>query len=220
VSIPLRPSLEFDRQQAKALLDALRRGDSAAARRFREHHPRFGPGGTERGAALHDAQLVIAREYGFASWPRWKQFVEAHGLDARGRAAELVRAACAGDMRRASMLLDLEPELERFDLYAACACGTVAPTTRPAGGATSRRREYPCPQPIGGDALGCALHGSVNCHDPRGGMTMKLPEEITHGDYPAVADLLIAAGARLPARDAGSEAVQDVLRRAGVPDPD
>jgi hypothetical protein len=51
-------------------------------------------------------------------------------------------------------------------------------------------------------------------------MTMKLPEEITHGDYPAVADLLIAAGARLPARDAGSEAVQDVLRRAGVPDPD
>jgi hypothetical protein len=72
----------------------------------------------------------------------------------------------------------------------------------------------------GGDALGSALHGSVNCHDPRGGMTMKLPEEITHGDYPAVADLLIAAGARLPARVAGSETVQDVLRRAGVPDPD
>jgi hypothetical protein len=43
---------------------------------------------------------------------------------------------------------------------------------------------------------------------------------ITHGDYPAVADLLIAAGARLPARVAGSETVQDVLRRAGVPDPD
>jgi hypothetical protein len=98
--------------------------------------------GTERGAALHDAQLVIAREYGFASWPRWKQFVEARGLDTRGRAAELVRAACAGDMRRASMLLDLEPELERFDLYTACACGTVAPTTRPAGGATSRRRDF------------------------------------------------------------------------------
>jgi hypothetical protein len=32
--------------------------------------------------------------------------------------------------------------------------------------------------------------------------------------------MLIAAGARLPDRVRGSEAVQDVLRRAGVPDRD
>jgi len=51
--------------------------------------------GTGRAAALHDAQLVIAREYGFASWPRWKQFVEARGLDTQARAGELVRAACS-----------------------------------------------------------------------------------------------------------------------------
>jgi hypothetical protein len=60
----------------------------------------------------------------------------------------------------------------------------------------------------------------VNCHNVVGGMTMKLPEEMTHGDYPAVAEVLIAAGAGLPERVRGSEAVQDVLRRAGVPDPD
>jgi len=49
-------------------------------------------------------------------------------------------------------------------------------------------------------------------------MTMKLAEEITHGDYAAIVELLIAAGARLPSRVSGSEAVQEALRRAGVPD--
>src|SRR5262245_20478186 len=128
--IPPRPSLEFDRKQAKTLLDALRRGEPGAARRFRDHHPRFGPGGKASGVALHDAQLVIAREYGFASWPRWKQFVEARQLDTRERAAALVRAACEGDMRRAAMLLDVEPELERHDLYTACACGAAEHVAR------------------------------------------------------------------------------------------
>jgi ankyrin repeat protein len=123
--IPPRPSLEFDRKQAKALLDALHRGDADAAQRFRGHHPRFGPQGAPRGAALHDAQLVIAREYGFASWPRWKQFVEARLLGTSERAADLVRAACESDMRRASILLELEPALERFDFYAACVCGAA-----------------------------------------------------------------------------------------------
>ena len=72
----------------------------------------------------------------------------------------------------------------------------------------------------GGDALGTTIHGSINCHDVFGGIGMKLPEEITHGDYPAIADMLVAAGARLPRWVGGSDAVQDVLRRAGVPDPE
>jgi len=58
----------------------------------------------------------------------------------------------------------------------------------------------------------------VNCHDIYGGITMRLPEEIAHGDYPAIARLLIAAGARLPEHTGGSESVQDALRRAGGPD--
>jgi len=102
-AISPRPSLEFDRKQAKALLDAARAGDPAALARFHAHHPRF-RAGEALDAALHDAQLVIAREYGFASWPRWKQFVEARLLDAAGRAAELVKAAVTGDMRKASTL--------------------------------------------------------------------------------------------------------------------
>src|SRR5579863_4565513 len=83
--IPVNPSLEFDRNQAKALLEAVRRGEADALRRFNAHHPRFGavrdPALLGQAAALHDAQLVVAREYGFASWPRWKQFVETRRLD-------------------------------------------------------------------------------------------------------------------------------------------
>src|SRR5262249_46596343 len=80
--IPPRPSLEFDRKQARALLEAVRRGDVGAVERLRTHHPRFRDSSVAH-AALHDAQLVIAREYGVASWPRWKQLVEMRQLEAR-----------------------------------------------------------------------------------------------------------------------------------------
>jgi len=63
-----------------------------------------------------------------------------------------------------------------------------------------------------------APRGGLNCHDIFGGIGMKLPEKIPHGGYPAVVELPIAAGARLPHRPWGSEAVQDTLRRAGVAD--
>jgi hypothetical protein len=111
--IPPRPSLEFDRKQARALLDALREGDPAAMQRLRSHHSRFRAGEPTR-AALHDTQLVIAREYGFTSWPRWKQFVEARQLDAASVPALLVHAASHGDMRKASTLLAADPALERI----------------------------------------------------------------------------------------------------------
>jgi hypothetical protein len=122
--IPPRPSLEFDRKQARTLLEALRRGEPEAMERLRRHHPRFRGTELARGAALHDAQLVVAREYGFASWPRWKQFVEARQLDASERASLLVRAACEGDMRKASALLGIDPALERFDLYSAASAAS------------------------------------------------------------------------------------------------
>src|SRR5215831_8534515 len=127
--IPPRPSLEFDRKQARALLEAVRRGEAGALERFRAHHPRYRDGAVAR-AALHDAQLVIAREYGVASWPRWKQLVEMRQLEARERAALLVRAACEGDMRQASTLLAADPTLERFDLYTACVAGADGEVAR------------------------------------------------------------------------------------------
>jgi ankyrin repeat protein len=68
-SLPPDPSLEFDRKQAKELLAALRSGDAEARQRFTAHHPDFksaAPPFDKLG--LHDAQLVIAREYDLPSW--------------------------------------------------------------------------------------------------------------------------------------------------------
>ena len=129
--VPTHPSLEFDRKQARALLDAARRGEPDALARLRARHPRFrSPGAPIVDLALHDAQLVIAREYGFPSWPRWKHFVESRHLAVSERAAVLVRAIDRGDMRRASALLVAEPALEAHDVYTACACGAAAHVER------------------------------------------------------------------------------------------
>ena len=72
-SLPERPSVEQLRKQAKELLRDYRDGDRAAADRFRAHHPRAA---ADKSVALADAQLVLAREYGFPSWARLKHHVE------------------------------------------------------------------------------------------------------------------------------------------------
>lgn len=72
-ALPASPNLEQQRKQARELLRAARAAEPEALRRLREHHPRFDESGR---LALADAQLVIAREYGFASWPRLKAFID------------------------------------------------------------------------------------------------------------------------------------------------
>ena len=67
--LPPRPNLEFERKEAKALLRRLRAGDSDALARARARHPAIDASATAH-IRLADAQLVIAREYGFMSWPR------------------------------------------------------------------------------------------------------------------------------------------------------
>src|SRR5688572_19326774 len=64
--LPPRPSLEYERKEAKALLRRLRAGDPDALARARARHPAVDAASPR----LADAQLVIAREYGFTSWPR------------------------------------------------------------------------------------------------------------------------------------------------------
>ena len=62
-SLPPRPSLDSLRKQAKKLARDIAAGDAAALARARTHLPNVGPPLTQR-----NAQLVIAREYGFAGW--------------------------------------------------------------------------------------------------------------------------------------------------------
>jgi hypothetical protein len=67
--LPPRPSLEFERKEAKELLRRLRVAEADALERARARHSAMDTSAPER-IRLADAQLVIAREYGFASWPR------------------------------------------------------------------------------------------------------------------------------------------------------
>jgi len=73
-SLPARPSLEQLKHQAKDLLKSLKSGDAVALQRFEEHHHHPSKAATVR--SLSDAQFVIAREYGFATWAKLKQQVE------------------------------------------------------------------------------------------------------------------------------------------------
>ncbi|WP_310572035.1 Clp protease N-terminal domain-containing protein [Gemmatimonas sp.] len=74
-SLPLRPNLEFERKEAKALLRLLRAGDGDARSRAQARLSAVQVGALDT-LQLADAQLVIAREYGFASWPRLVRYFE------------------------------------------------------------------------------------------------------------------------------------------------
>jgi ankyrin repeat protein len=79
--LPSAPSLEQLRKRAKELLRAHRAGELDARARIAAHHPHPDDGGRLK---LSDAQLVIAREHGFPSWPRLRAYADriaSHGPD-------------------------------------------------------------------------------------------------------------------------------------------
>src|SRR6516165_1766342 len=72
-------NLEQQKKQARKLLRGLRAGDQEALARLRNRHLRWAhvdDRGVGQDAALHDAQFVIAREQGFASWTKLKAYAE------------------------------------------------------------------------------------------------------------------------------------------------
>ncbi len=146
-SLPDNPDRDNLRRQARDLQRAVRAGDPAAAARVARHHP----GGAPVDPAafpLSVAQLVVAREYGFASWPRLRRYLDVvaeHGWDsavAAARttdpAAEFCRLACLtytpqdGPDRWAAAqhLLAGQPELTRANIWAASAAGRPADVRR------------------------------------------------------------------------------------------
>src|SRR5215467_7495575 len=62
-SLPARPSLESLRKQAKKLVRDIAAGDDAAITRARRQLP-----DVELPLTQRNAQLVLAREYGYAGW--------------------------------------------------------------------------------------------------------------------------------------------------------
>lgn len=67
--LPPSPNLEFEHKEAKAFLRRLRSGDPDSVARARAQQPSMDASALANIKLAH-AQLVIAREYGFASWPK------------------------------------------------------------------------------------------------------------------------------------------------------
>ena len=67
--LPPRPSLEFERKEAKAFLRLLRAGDPAALVRAQARYSSIHASEPAQ-IRLADVQLVVAREYGFTGWSR------------------------------------------------------------------------------------------------------------------------------------------------------
>jgi ankyrin repeat protein len=94
------------RKQAKDLLEQYRAGDPAAVAEVQRFERR-----PDRVAfALSDAQRVLARAYGYESWPKLKAFVDGANV------AGLADAVQAGDAARVRVLLSARPELISMDM--------------------------------------------------------------------------------------------------------
>lgn len=100
-SLPPHPSPQQQRKQAKELLRDLRAGSEAALARFRRHLP------DKPRLTLADAQFVLAREHGFASWAALNAHIEqADGKVTPSMLADVHRAFASRDpaVMRAALL--------------------------------------------------------------------------------------------------------------------
>jgi hypothetical protein len=128
-TLPENPSLDHLRRQARTLQRAVRAGDAEAVALVRRY------GGAIDPFPLSTAQFVVAREYGFASWPRLKHHVDVvtayrwdpdapSVTDLAGRFGRLACLTYASDgpehWAEAARLLAEHPELTR-DVRAAAA---------------------------------------------------------------------------------------------------
>jgi ankyrin repeat protein len=151
IPLPQDPDLSQLRKQARELQRAVRAGDPSALALVTEFHPDL-TGQPALGQAadefpLSAAQLVIARRYDFASWPRLHRHVEA--VTARSwtpgapppeqepLADQFLRLACLtysdderSDRIAAARLLAGHPELPAVSLPVAAACADVAHVRR------------------------------------------------------------------------------------------
>lgn len=113
--LPNCPSLEHQQKLAKRLLRDVWSGDQDAVARVQSFLPRWT---SLDSLKLHDAQLVIARGYGFESWAAMKLKIESL---TKSPLEQFDFAIREGDVNRARELLAAHPELtdrineRRFD---------------------------------------------------------------------------------------------------------
>ena len=138
--LPAHANLEQYKKQAKDLLKAYRSADVETIRRVKRNHPRFEklsePGFQITKFALADAQLVIAREHGFESWPKFAKRI--HELERSSTAmslenpvAEFIGAAIwHGTLERADQILASYPQIAQNSIHVAAILGNDATVRR------------------------------------------------------------------------------------------
>ena len=147
--LPSRPNLEHLKGQARTLQRQVRVGEKAALEAVHAFHPRLRAVESPETFPLADAQLVLARQYGFPSWPALRRHLavveqyaryphedgQATGTD--NPADDLLRLGCllyGGDdtLRHAEAraLLNRQPDLAGATIYTAAAVGDVAAAQR------------------------------------------------------------------------------------------
>jgi len=96
--LPPRPDLEQLKRQAKELQQSAQ-------------------------VPLHEAQTRLAREYGFASWNKLREEVEARTLEFDAAVTEFLEAATDGRRDRAERILALHPKIRTTNFYTALVLG-------------------------------------------------------------------------------------------------
>jgi hypothetical protein len=154
--LPADPSLEQLRKKAKEFRDLVRSGNRKFTEVVRELHPRPPAADTEPDwtrFTLSDAQLVIARMYGFANWRRLREHLDVVARYSRSPQRgpgtggdvtdEFLRLAClthrprwrvrpgedyddTGRQARARRMLAADPSLAAASIHTAAAVGDVA----------------------------------------------------------------------------------------------
>jgi ankyrin repeat protein len=115
--LPPRPSLALLSNLARQLQKQYAARDDQALHRIQANHPRFRHSSVDQvrdaPLALRDAQLVIAREHGFAQWSALKSHVlSTHSANAsEAEVSSLIDAAQRGDVVALAKLLEAHPDL-------------------------------------------------------------------------------------------------------------
>ncbi len=141
--LPPRPNLEQLKRQAKELLQV------------------------GKAPALHDAQTMIAREYGFPSWNALRDHVEAVTLEFDAALNEFLEAATDGRPDRAERMLALYPKIRAANLHTALVLGDASAVdarlerdpslgTKPGGPRGWEPIHYVCYTALGARASGLA----------------------------------------------------------------
>ncbi len=135
-SLPDRPNLEQYRKQAKDLLHAHRAADHAALERIHRHHPTLHKLSVDQIVsapfALADAQLILAREHSFESWPRFAAHITTLNLirsvaEIKDPVATFIEVACiprhddhtSGPLEHAQLILSRYPEVATANIHTA-----------------------------------------------------------------------------------------------------